>query len=75
MNKETNIADSRVKDGSDHSKHGSATPQRSGGTTPIPKTQRESRSDQEQEGTQNPAGDTRDVNREPVCNAEDMSKK
>lgn len=30
-----------------------------------------SRSDQEQEGVQNPAGDTRDVSREPVDDVDD----
>jgi hypothetical protein len=44
-------------------------------SSPIPNAQQESRSDQEQEGTQNPAGDTRDVSREPVDSVEDVTKK
>jgi hypothetical protein len=41
----------------------------------IPTIQQDSRSDQEQEGQQNPAGDTRDVDRIPVDNAEHSLKK
>ena len=41
----------------------------------VPQTQQESRSDQEQEGRQNPAGDTRDVSREPVDTTEPLTKK
>ncbi len=75
MKKETNTGDVQVESGAGHRKPvpGRQRSVNSAPTVPasIPNTQQESRSDQEQEGTQNPAGDTRDVSREPV--AEDVS--
>ena len=56
------------------SQQGSVRTKQIVGTT-VPQAQRESRRDQEQEGTQNPTGDTRDVSREPVNDEGDPTKR
>lgn len=76
MNKDINNAgDTRADGGSARPRQAGSRGQRSDGSSrkavnPQPQTEQESRSDQEQEGTQNPAGDTREVSREPVDDAE-----
>jgi hypothetical protein len=71
MNKETTTGGANVNSDADHLKHGTAPNHSVGAASSaasVPRIQQESRSDQEQEGVQNPAGDTRDVSREPVHN-------
>ncbi|MES2627171.1 MAG: hypothetical protein V4628_17930 [Pseudomonadota bacterium] len=79
MNKEIDEDKTQVKSSSDQRKAGrpsKSTSERSAPVTnPVPQAQKESRSDQEQEGTQNPAGDTRDVSREPVDHVDQPTKK
>jgi hypothetical protein len=80
MNKEVKAGESHVESDSNRHKHLRPNQQSSGGSAqraenPIPQTQEGARSDQEQVGRQNPAGDTRDVSREPVKDAEHLPKK
>jgi hypothetical protein len=75
MNKETSADDAHVESGSDHPKRVRPVQGSSARSAPISKRQEQSRSDQEQEGMQNPAGDTREVSREPVDHASDQTEK
>ena len=69
MKKNSNAGDLHPAESTSNHNNGknSGQPNRQRSNTP-PMPQQDSRSDQEQEGRQNPAGDTRDVSRQPVDN-------